>query len=230
MQLTDTDINGNSTISYYDTFNRLVKVVKPGDNYSSPSIQYLYQHWGTLAIAPAPNNSQNSKWSLFGAMGEAAQVVSNEIPLALSAVIPVMIVGTMDLVEIGDRPGGLVDQLGGLPRPLHLRHVLHLYDVRRGQRQTTPRSTWPRRRANWSPASSPNTPASAGALFFMAEYASMFAIMPWAVILFLGGWNGPVPIAHWLGMVADPRPAGYIPHPLWGGTSAISLGMCNILV
>ena len=44
-----------------------------------------------------------------------------------------------------------------------------------------PRSTWPRPRANWSPASTPNTAACAGSFFFMAEYGSMFAVSGIAV-------------------------------------------------
>jgi NADH-quinone oxidoreductase subunit H len=35
--------------------------------------------------------------------------------------------------------------------------------------------------------------------FFMAEYGSMFAVSGLAAILFFGGWNGPIPIFHWLG-------------------------------
>ena len=41
-----------------------------------------------------------SKWSLFGAMREAAQVVSYEVPLGLCVVVPVLIAGTMDLTSI----------------------------------------------------------------------------------------------------------------------------------
>ena len=36
--------------------------------------------------------------------------------------------------------------------------------------------------------------------FFMAEYGSMFAVSGLAAILFFGGWNGPLPITHWLGI------------------------------
>jgi NADH:ubiquinone oxidoreductase subunit H len=51
--------------------------------------------------------ASGSKWSLFGAMREAAQVVSYEVPLGLCAVIPVVICGTMNLMTIGNMQAGL---------------------------------------------------------------------------------------------------------------------------
>ena len=36
--------------------------------------------------------------------------------------------------------------------------------------------------------------------FFMAEYGSMFLVSALAAVLFLGGWNGPIPVAALLGL------------------------------
>src|SRR3954465_9998492 len=50
--------------------------------------------------------SSASKWSLFGAMREAAQVVSYEVPLGMCVVVPILICGTMDLTTIGEMQRG----------------------------------------------------------------------------------------------------------------------------
>ena len=56
--------------------------------------------------------ASGSKWSLFGAMREAAQVVSYEVPLGMCVVVPVLIAGTMDLVDDRQPAGGLVLRTG----------------------------------------------------------------------------------------------------------------------
>ena len=38
----------------------------------------------------------------------------------------------------------------------------------------------------------------------MAEYGSMLLVSGLAVILFFGGWNGPIPIFHILGLAYEP--------------------------
>ncbi len=103
-----------------------------------------------------------SKWSLFGAMREAAQVVSYEVPLGMCVVVPVMIAGTMDLVTIGQ-----MQQAGS---PTGSSSTTRSRSSPSGSTSPAPwpastgrRSTWPRPKASWWPASTPNTPASAGA-------------------------------------------------------------------
>src|SRR3954447_24561767 len=48
-----------------------------------------------------------SKWSLFGGMREAAQVVSYEVPRAICVLIPVLVAGTLNLNTIAQLQGGL---------------------------------------------------------------------------------------------------------------------------
>ena len=95
--------------------------------------------------------ASGSKWSLYGAMREAAQVVSYEIPLGMCVVVPVLMAGTMDLTEIAKQQAGWFtigtssirspsspsSSIWSAPRPARI----------------APRSTCPRPRANWWPAS-----------------------------------------------------------------------------
>src|SRR5438093_390584 len=45
-----------------------------------------------------------SKWSLFGGMREAAQMVSYEVPMALCVLVPVIAVGSMNLSDFVRTP------------------------------------------------------------------------------------------------------------------------------
>ena len=77
--LTTTDVNGQVTINYYDTFKRLTSVVKPGDTQGSPSITYQYNNWGTLGSQNVKTitkiNATNSIWSAdyFDGLGRVVQ-------------------------------------------------------------------------------------------------------------------------------------------------------------
>jgi NADH-quinone oxidoreductase subunit H len=59
-------------------------------------------------------------------------------------------------------------------------------------------------------------------VFFMAEYPAMFIVSGLASLLFLGGWNGPIPIAGLLHLTPDV-------HPLAGWIGNL-LGMCNFIL
>ena len=146
-----------------------------------------------------------SKWSLFGAMREAAQVVSYEVPLGLTVVVPVMIAGTMDLVAIGQMQAGLLTNWFIFHDPFTV--------VAFGVYFTCGMASVNRAPFDLAEAESElvagfHTEYSGfrWLAFYMAEYGSMFIISGLAAILWFGGWNGPLPVATLLGLTAENGP------------------------
>lgn len=173
--------------------------------------------------------SSASKWSLFGAMREAAQVVSYEVPLGLCAVVPVLLAGSMDLVVIGDK------QAGGFwnwyifhdPGTFVIFWVYFTcatasvnrapFDLAEAESELVAGFHTEYSGLRWS-------------FFFMAEYGSMLAVSLLASILFLGGWNGPIPIAKMLGLTFDNGfTLGFIGNVL-GTTNLITKGVIGVTV
>ena len=164
--------------------------------------------------------ASGSKWSLYGAMREAAQVVSYEIPLALCVVVPVLICGTMDLVRIGQSQVGWFTNWLVLHDPFTF-CTFWIY------------VTCATASTNRAPFDLPEAESELVAgflteysgfrwvIFFMAEYAAMFVVMGLAAVLFLGGWNGPIPVATWLGLTPEHGAAA-----AWIGNL---LGLCNFI-
>ena len=50
--------------------------------------------------------ASNSKWALYGAMREAAQVVAYEIPLGLSLLVPLFALGSFSLLDVSQAQSG----------------------------------------------------------------------------------------------------------------------------
>ena len=96
--------------------------------------------------------ASGSKWSLYGAMREAAQVVSYEIPLGMCVVVPVLMAGTMNLADDRRTAGRLDHALEPRHDPFTFVTFL-IYWSAPWPARTGPPSTCPRPRANWSPAS-----------------------------------------------------------------------------
>jgi NADH-quinone oxidoreductase subunit H len=96
-----------------------------------------------------------SKWSLFGGMREAAQVVSYEVPLGLCVLVPVSICGTMNLVTIADMQAGLFTNWLIFHDPFTF-VVFWVYFAVPWRASTVRRLTWPKRRVSWWPGFIPS--------------------------------------------------------------------------
>jgi NADH-quinone oxidoreductase subunit H len=135
--------------------------------------------------------SSANKWSLFGGVREAAQVVSYEIPRSLCVLVPVCIAGTLNLNTIAKQQEGFFWNWYLFHDPFTFVAFFVFFIV----------ATASCKRAPFDLAEA-ESELVAGFLteysgmrwsyFFLAEYASMFAMSALASILFLGGWHSGV--------------------------------------
>jgi NADH-quinone oxidoreductase subunit H len=171
--------------------------------------------------------SSASKWALFGAMREAAQVVSYEVPLGLCAVVPVLLAGSMDLIFIGDCQAGWFTNWYVFHDPFTF-IVFWIYFT--CATASVNRAPFDLAEAESELVAGFHTEYSGlrWSFFFMAEYGSMLLVALLASILFLGGWNGPIPVARLIGL----EEGGWLYATMWPGWGiylASLLGAVNVL-
>ncbi|RLS37607.1 MAG: NADH-quinone oxidoreductase subunit H [Planctomycetota bacterium] len=138
--------------------------------------------------------SSGSKWSLFGGMREAAQMVSYEIPLAICALVPIVAAGSLNLGEIGGMQRGWFGYWFLFHDPFTFVAFFVYFVVATASCKRAP---FDLAEAESELVGGFHTEYSGmrWSYFFMGEYASMFAVCGIASILFLGGWNtgiGPI--------------------------------------
>ena len=160
--------------------------------------------------------SSNNKWSLFGAVRSAAQIVSYEIPTALSLLAVVMIAGTLNLQEINQQQAGWLWQWFIFRKFPFVFIAFVIYFV--ASLAETNRTPFDIPEAESELVAGYHTEYSGMkfALFFLAEYANMFAVSAIGATLFLGGWNSPF--------------GEYLSGPLWGAFWFISKGLFFVFV
>jgi NADH-quinone oxidoreductase subunit H len=146
-----------------------------------------------------------SKWALFGGMREAAQVVSYEVPRALSVLVPVIVAGTMNLNTVGSMQAGPMWDWYVFHDPFTFAAFWIFFTCGTASCKRAP---FDLAEAESELVAGFHTEYSGfrWLIFFMAEYGSMFAISGIATILFLGGWHlGVLPsgadLTHYLGPV-----------------------------
>src|SRR6185437_6622917 len=151
-----------------------------------------------------------SKWALFGGMREAAQMVSYEVPMAICVIVPVIVAGSMDLNYISNKQSGGIWNWYVFHDPFTFVAFWTYFTCATAQCKRAP---FDLAEAESELVAGFHTEYSGlrWSFFFMAEYGSMFAVSGLAAILFFGGWNGPLPIADWLGLTHANHPVlGYL--------------------
>jgi len=155
--------------------------------------------------------ASNSKYAFLGALRASAQMVSYEIAMGFCFLVVLMVTGSMNLTDIVMAQGkGMFTDIGlnflswnWLPLlPIFVVYLIsgvaetnrHPFDVVEGEAEIVAGHM-----VEYS--------GMGFALFFLAEYASMWLVSILAVIMFLGGWMSPVDFA----------PFNWVPGWIWLG-------------
>ncbi|GJQ19683.1 MAG: NADH-quinone oxidoreductase subunit H [Bacteroidia bacterium] len=156
--------------------------------------------------------ASNNKWSIFGAMRSAAQIVSYEIPTALALLVAVMITGSLNLQDvIRFQEGGILNWVvfgGPLPvvqklllLPFTVTAFLIMFIAGVAEVNRTPFDL-PEAESELVQGYNTEYSGMKFAIFYLAEYANMYLVSGVAACLFLGGWSSPF--------------GDFMSGPLWG--------------
>ena len=159
--------------------------------------------------------SSNNKWSLYGAMRAAAQIISYEIPIALSLMLVIIVVGSLQISEIvawqaENRWFIIHSPFAFIAFFIYFISVVAEtnrtpFDIPEAESELV---------AGWMTEFS----GFRWALFFLSEYANMLIVSIVASIVFLGGWLSPLEIIDFGGLMPDAAIAfltNSITGPIW---------------
>lgn len=152
----------------------------------------------------------NNKYSLLGSIRAIAQMVSYEIPVGLSLIAAVMITQTLNLNDIAYNQGiwskeplyflGLwdVSQIGGILawnifQAPHLIVVYLIFFISSLAECNRAPFDIPEAESELIGGFHTEYGGIRFAFIFLAEYAMMFLVAMLGVVIFLGGWNTPLP-------------------------------------
>jgi len=121
------------------------------------------------------------------------------VPLGMCVVVPVMLAGSMDMVTIAEKQAGWFWNWYLFHDPFTF-IVFWVYVT--CAVASVNRAPFDLAEAESELVAGFHTEYSGlrWSYFFMAEYGSMFLVSAMAAVLFLGGWNGPIPVATLLGL------------------------------
>jgi NADH-quinone oxidoreductase subunit H len=128
--------------------------------------------------------SSNNKYAMMGGLRSSAQMVSYELALGLALIGPILIAGSMSLVDIVDAQNPVwfivYQPIGAL-----IFFIASIAEVNRAP------FDMPEAEQELTAGYHAEYSGMKFALFFMAEYVKMIAISAIGATLFLGGFRGP---------------------------------------
>jgi len=149
--------------------------------------------------------ASNNKWSVYGAMREACQMVSYEIPMTTVLLVPVMAAGTLNMIDIGEAQSGGWHTWVAFSNPFAFIAFFTYFVASLASCKRAPFDL-PESESELVAGFHTEYSGFRWALFFFAEYAAMFVVSGLAVTLFLGAWYTGLPpaVGAWVvGAIGD---------------------------
>jgi NADH-quinone oxidoreductase subunit H len=163
--------------------------------------------------------SSNSKWSLFGGMRAAAQVVSYEIPAGLAAMVPVLMTGSLSMQQIIRAQGAWPWQWFALQSPFAGVAFVIFFIAQLAEGNRTPFDL-PEAESELVAGYLSEYSSFRFAIYFLVEFGNLWVMSAIAATLFFGGWQVPFAGPE---VFAAARGAGAVPGLGWWGLEALSM-------
>ena len=137
--------------------------------------------------------ASNSKWAIYGGLRSISQILSYEIPLGICVLSVVLMSGTMNFqnLTMWQSENGILS-LAIFKSPFLFISFIIFFICGLACTKRAPFDL-PEAESELTAGFHAEYSSMRFAFFFMAEYASMYAISAFATMLFLGGFKYPIP-------------------------------------